>query len=194
MTVTEPGAPDRYAERDFGFWLFLMTDAVVFALLFATYAVLVQGTAGGPAGRDLFSLPHTFASTLLLLVSSTTFGFASLFAQTQERGAAILWLLVTGLLGAGFLVLTMREFGGMIAAGAGPGRSGFLSAFFVLVGTHALHVAAGLVCLIVMVAQVLVKGLTPPVLSRLYRTGLFWHLLDIVWIGVFSVVYLMGML
>jgi len=192
--MTAPAEPDRYAEREFRYWLFLMSDAVLFALLFATYAVLVDGTAGGPTGRDLFSLPRTFAATMVLLLSSTTFGFAALASRAGDPARD------RRLAGADrparrrFLALTLGEFFGMLAAGAGPQRSGFLSAFFVLVGTHAVHVAAGLACLLVMLAQLRLKGLTAPVLSRLHRLGLFWHFLDIVRIGVFSVVYLLGLL
>ena len=196
MSDTAMSAPvsARDEEKALGFWLYLMTDAILFALLFATYVVMTVGTAGGPTGHDLFSLPRTFAETMLLLVSSTTFGFATLAAGRGEGGAAIRWLLLTALLGIGFVALELSEFAGMIAAGAGPDRSGFLSAFFALVGTHGLHVSAGILCILVMVGQMLAKGLTAPVLSRLIRLGLFWHFLDIVWVGIFSVVYLPGVL
>jgi len=181
-------------EKAFGFWTYLMTDAVIFALLFATFVVMLRGTAGGPTGKDLFSLPHTFGETMLLLVSSTTFGFASLASRAGNRGAVVLWLFVTALLGLGFVGMEISEFSGMVAKGAGPDRSGFLSAFFTLVGTHGVHVSVGLIGIFVMVGQLLVKGLTVPVASRLFRLGLFWHFLDIVWIGIFSVVYLPGVL
>lgn len=187
-------AAEREEEKALGFWIYLMTDAVIFALLFATYVVMTAGIAGGPTGRDLFSLPHTFGETLLLLVSSTTFGFATLAAKRGEGATAIRWLALTALLGAGFVAMELMEFAGMIAVGAGPDRSGFLSAFFTLVGTHGLHVSVGIVCIAVMVGQILAKGLTAPVLSRLIRLGLFWHFLDIVWVGIFSVVYLPGVL
>ena len=192
--MTPAVEPARFDERATGFWLWLMTDAVTFALLFAAYAVLAGGTAGGPTGAQLFSLPRTFAETVLLLLSSATFGFASLAAADRERRATLLWLVVTGLLGAGFLALEIGELRGMAAAGAGPDRSGFLSAFFTLVGAHGAHVAAGLLCLAVMLGQIATKGLTPAVRSRLHRLGLFWHFLDIVWVGIFSVVYLPGVL
>jgi cytochrome o ubiquinol oxidase subunit 3 len=195
MTIAmDNAASARDEEKAFGFWIYLMTDAIIFALLFATYAVMLRGTAGGPTGRELFSLPHTFGETMLLLVSSTTFGFATLAARARDRKAAITMLLVTFALGAGFLAMELIEFRGMIAAGAPPQRSGFLSAFFTLVGTHGLHVAAGLVGILVMMGQILTKGITAPVYSRLFRLGLFWHFLDIVWIGIFSVVYLPGVL
>jgi cytochrome o ubiquinol oxidase subunit III len=189
----EPAA-EAAEEKALGFWIYLMTDATIFALLFATYAVMSRGTAGGPTGRDLFSLPHTFGETLLLLFSSTTFGFATLAVSARDRRGVILWLLLTIVLGLGFVGMEVQEFAGMIDAGAGPDRSGFLSAFFTLVGTHGLHVSLGMVCIVVMIAQVARKGLTGPVSSRLYRLGLFWHFLDIVWIGIFSVVYLPGVL
>jgi cytochrome o ubiquinol oxidase subunit III len=187
-------AMERSEEKAFGFWIYLMTDAIVFALLFATYAVMLRGTAGGPTGRELFSLPRTFGETLLLLFSSATFGFATLAARARDPKAAVRWLLLTFILGAGFVAVEIGEFRGMVAVGAGPDRSGFLSAFFTLVGTHGLHVSVGLICILVMVGQLRLKGLTEPVDSRLYRLGLFWHFLDIVWIGIFSVVYLPGVL
>ncbi|WP_346836607.1 cytochrome o ubiquinol oxidase subunit III [Microbulbifer sp. SAOS-129_SWC] len=185
---------EAYEERAFGFWLYLMSDAIIFALLFATYQIMANDTGGGPAGRDLFSLPHTFGETLMLLTSSLTFGLASLALDAGKRRWVLAWLAVTFLLGLGFVAMEVHEFHDMIAQGAGPGRSGFLSAFFTLVSTHGLHVSAGLVFIVVMVVQVVVKGLSQPVSSRLERLGLFWHFLDIVWIGIFSVVYLPGIL
>jgi cytochrome o ubiquinol oxidase subunit 3 len=193
-SAAEAEAAGRVEEKSFGFWLYLMSDAMIFALLFATYVVMLSGTAGGPSGKELFSLPRAFAETMLLLVSSTTFGLASVAAQARQRGAVIVWLLVTLALGLGFVGLEVSEFAGMIAADAGPDRSGFLSAFFVLVGTHGLHVSFGMLCIVVMIGQIMAKGLTAPVASRLFRVGLFWHFLDIVWIGIFSVVYLPGVL
>ena len=193
-SVIAAEAADRTEEKAFGFWLYLMSDAMIFALLFATYVVMMSGTAGGPSGHELFSLPRAFAETMLLLISSTTFGFATLAVSAKQRGAVLGWLLVTLVFGLGFITLELQEFTGMIAAGAGPDRSGFLSAFFTLVGTHGLHVSFGMICILVMVGQVTVKGLTAPVASRLFRLGLFWHFLDIVWIGIFFVVYLPGVL
>lgn len=190
----ETQSVERSEEKTFGFWIYLMTDAIIFALLFSTYVVMIEGTAGGPTGRDLFNLPRTFGETLQLLFSSATFGFATLAARARRAWAAILLLLLTFILGAGFVALEMLEFRGMIAIGAGPDRSGFLSAFFTLVGTHGLHVSVGLVCILVIIGQIMLKGLTEPVGSRLYRLGLFWHFLDIVWIGIFSIVYLPGVL
>jgi len=185
---------DGRDEKAFGFWVYLMSDAIIFALLFATYLVLSGNTAGGPGGKELFDLKRAFGETMLLLLSSATFGFATLAMIARDKNGVLLWLSVTFLLGAGFVALEIGEFRGMIDAGAGPDRSGFLSAFFTLVGTHGVHVSTGLICILVMGAQVMSKGLTNPVVSRLFRLGLFWHFLDIVWIGIFSVVYLPGVL
>ena len=197
-TVPAPtGAEDareRAEAKALGFWLYLMTDAVIFALLFATYVVMLRGTAGGPTGKDLFDLTRTFGETMLLLFSSATFGLAMLGANRDDRRAAILWLLATLVLALGFVAMELVEFAGMIGKGAGPDRSGFLSAFFTLVGTHGLHVSLGMLCVVVMIGQIAVKGFTGPVRSRLYRLSLFWHFLDIVWIGIFSIVYLGGVL
>lgn len=179
-------------EREFGFWIYLMSDAIIFSLLFATYAVMVGRTAGGPNARGLFDLAHAFAETMLLLCSSLTFGLASLSAHARNKGAVLFWLAVTFALGVGFVGMEIVEFHGMVMVGAGPQRSGFLSSFFTLVATHGLHVTMGLVWIVVLGCQLLVNGLTAPVASRLHRLGLFWHFLDIVWIGIFSVVYLPG--
>ena len=192
--VAHLGGGEEFEEREFGFWLYLMTDAVIFALLFATYVIMSGNIATGPDAKSLFSLSHTAGETLLLLCSSVTFGFATLASLAGQSGRVIHWLIVTILLGAGFVAMEIVEFAGMISAGAGPGTSGFLSAFFTLVGTHGLHVSLGIVGIAVMVVQIAAKGLTNPVRSRLYRLGLFWHFLDIVWIGIFSVVYLPGVM
>ena len=180
--------------REFGFWVYLMTDAIIFALLFATYVVLSQNSAAGPTSRDLFDLSHTAGETALLLISSLTFGLAAIAMAADQTARVIQWLVVTLVLGLGFLAMELIEFQGMIAQGAGPDVSGFLSAFFTLVGTHGLHVAFGIVGICVMIGQIMVKGLTLPVRSRIFRLGLFWHFLDIVWIGIFSVVYLPGVM
>jgi cytochrome o ubiquinol oxidase subunit III len=190
----EPAAPDVYEQRAFGFWLYLMSDAIIFSLLFATYAVMARNNAGGPTANTLFSLPNAFAETMLLLFSSITFGMATLAMKAGERERMLAWLLVTFLLGLGFVGLEIREFHGMVRAGAGPDRSGFLSAFFTLVGTHGLHVTFGLIWILIMTSQVIIKGMTAPVTSRFVRLGLFWHFLDIIWIGIFSIVYLPGIL
>ena len=190
----EPATPDVYEQRAFGFWLYLMSDAILFSLLFATYAVMARNNAGGPTVHTLFSLPNAFGETMLLLFSSITFGLATLAMKSGEKERMLSWLLVTFLLGLGFVGLEIREFHGMVRAGAGPDRSGFLSAFFTLVGTHGLHVTFGLIWILIMTSQVIIKGLTIPVASRFLRLGLFWHFLDIIWIGIFSIVYLPGIL
>jgi cytochrome o ubiquinol oxidase subunit III len=194
--AAEARAPevDVYEEKAFGFWLYLMSDAIIFALLFATYVVMAPNHAGGPTGKDVFSLGRAFAETMLLLCSSITFGFATVAVRLGNQRVGLTWLAVTFVLGAGFLALEISEFTGMYQQGAGPQRSGFLSAFFTLVGTHGLHVSMGLTWIVIMSIQVLMKGLTEPVVSRLFRLGLFWHFLDIVWVGIFSVVYLPGMI
>jgi cytochrome o ubiquinol oxidase subunit 3 len=190
----EQSESEVYEQRAFGFWLYLMSDAIIFSLLFATYVVMAQNYAGGPTGKTLFNLKNAFGETMLLLFSSITFGFASL-AMTSGQAARVLgWLVVTFVLGLGFVGLEIREFYGLVQVGAGPDRSGVLSAFFTLVGTHGLHVSFGLIWIVIMASQVMVKGLTPPVASRLFRLGLFWHFLDIIWVGIFSVVYLPGVL
>jgi cytochrome o ubiquinol oxidase subunit III len=198
MSVAHLSAHEREAaeiqeQRAFGFWLYLMSDAVIFALLFATYGIMIPGTAGGPTGKQLFDLDNAALETALLLTSSLTFGFASLFARAGRRVEVLRWLAVTFLLGLGFVILEVREFMGLIAQGAGPDRSGFLSAFFTLVGTHGVHVSMGLLWILVLSFQVATKGLTLPVTSRLLRLGLFWHFLDIAWVGIFSIVYLPGL-
>ena len=190
----EAAEEEAFENRAFGFWLYLMSDAIIFALLFATYMVMVDNTAGGPDGKAVFSLSNAFFETLLLLFSSITFGFASLSLAAGKRAELQIWLLVTFILGAGFVALEIREFTGLVAIGAGPQTSGFLTSFFTLVGTHGLHVSFGLIFILVMMTQVALRGLTPHAASRIYRLGLFWHFLDIVWIGIFSIVYLPGVL
>jgi cytochrome o ubiquinol oxidase subunit III len=174
----------------FGFWLFLLSDIIMFAALFAAYAVLSDATAGGPTGPELFEKPRVFLETLCLLTSSVTCGFGTLAMFRADVRATYLWMGITFLLGLSFLTIEGREFAGMVAAGAGPSHSAFLSAFFVLVGTHGLHVTVGLIWLVIMMLQVMTLGLKPMVTRRLYCFGLFWHALDIVWIGVFTIVYL----
>ena len=192
--ATGVGEVDTYEEKALGFWLYLMSDAIIFALLFATYVVMAPNHAGGSTGKDVFSLGRAFAETMLLLCSSITFGFATVAVRLRNQQVVLTWLAVTFVLGAAFIALEIGELTGMYQQGAGPQRSGFLSAFFTLVGTHGLHVSMGLVWILILSLQVLVKGLSPPVTSRLFRLGLFWHFLDIVWIGIFSIVYLPGVL
>jgi len=177
-------------ERAYGFWIYLMSNAIVFALLLATFVVMSHNIADGPDGHTLFRLPHTFAKTILLLASSTTFGFASVAIATGLRRRTLAWLSVTFLLGLGFVAMEIWEFYDMAVAGAGPWRSGFLSAFFTLVGTHGAQVSVALIWIVLLGCEVALRGLNPFVASRLRRLGLFWHFLDIVWIGIFSIVYL----
>lgn len=177
-------------EKTYGFWIGLMSDAIIFALLLATFVVISHDTADGPGGHALFRLPRTFAQTMLLLASSTTFGFASIAIAAGQRRRTQTWLGVTFLLGLGFVAMEISEFHGMAVAGAGPWRSGFLSAFFTLVGTHGTHVSVGLLWIVLLACEVAVRGLNPFVASRLYRLGLFWHFLVVVWIAILSVVYL----
>lgn len=177
-----------------GFWIYLMSDSLIFGVLFACYAVYGHSYAAGPSGADLFELPLLAVSTAALLLSSITYGFAMLEAARQRTGAVLAWLAVTGVLGLAFLGLEVHEFTAMIAEGAGPGRSAFLSSFFTLVGTHGLHVTFGIIWLVTMMAQVRKFGLTTDNLRRLACLSMFWHFLDLVWIGVFSFVYLIGVL
>jgi len=177
-----------------GFWLYLMSDCLVFACLFACYGVLGRSYAAGPSGADLFDLPTVAVNTSLLLLSSITYGFAVLEMQDNRRGATLAWLAVTGLLGAGFVGVELHEFGHLIHEGAGPQRSAFLSSFFTLVGTHGLHVSFGIVWLVTLMIQVARHGLIAANQRRLMCLSMFWHFLDVVWIGVFTFVYLMGVL
>jgi cytochrome o ubiquinol oxidase subunit 3 len=179
----------------FGFWIFLMSDAVIFALLFATYGVMLPATAGGPTPTSVFKIGPTFAETLLLLTSSLTYGMASVaMKHGSPLGGIHRWLAVTLLLGLIFLAFEWHDFSDMFAQGAYPTRSGFLSAFFGLVPLHGLPVIAGIVWILVMMVQLRVFGLDARVKINLLRLGLFWHFLDIVWIAIFSTVYLPGLL
>jgi cytochrome o ubiquinol oxidase subunit 3 len=176
----------------YGFWIFLLSDIIMFSGLFAAYAVLSRNTAGGPTGHELFDLRNVFIETACLLLSSYTCGLGALSAERQHRGRFFVFAALTFLLGAAFLFIEISEFVGMIDKGAGPSRSAFLSSFFTLVGMHGAHVTSGLLWLVYMVAQVMIKGLRPHVLRRLLCFSLFWHALDIIWVGVFTMVYLMG--
>jgi cytochrome o ubiquinol oxidase subunit III len=175
-----------------GFWIYLMSDCVLFASIFAAFVVLRENLNGGPAGRDLFDLSFVAIETGLLLVSSLTYGLAMIAAGQGNLRTVFVWLALTFLCGLGFLGMEVHEFGKLVAEGAGPDRSGFLSGFFTLVGTHGLHVTSGLVWMAVMFAQLALRGLTAESRTRLLCLSLFWHFLDIVWIGVFSIVYLLG--
>jgi cytochrome o ubiquinol oxidase subunit III len=176
----------------YGFWIFILSDIVMFSALFAAYAVLSGNTAGGPTGPELFNLRNVFILTMCLLLSSYTCGIMMLSAEQGHLERFAMFAVLTFVLGAAFLVLELSEFAGMVRTGAGPSRSAFLSAFFTLVGMHGAHVASGLVWLVYMGAQAAAKSLGPVVLRRLLCFSLFWHALDIVWIGVMTLVYLMG--
>lgn len=187
-------AAETAAKTTFGFWLYIMTDCVLFASLFATFAVLRNNTFGGPSGAQLFSLPYVLTETLILLTSSFTCGLAILAAQRRDKQQVLLWFGLTFLLGAAFLTLELSEFHKLAAAGDSWRRSGFLSAFFTLVGTHGLHITIGLLWMAVMMAQVVKHGLKATTVRRLTLLSIFWHFLDVVWIFIFTIVYLMGAL
>jgi cytochrome o ubiquinol oxidase subunit 3 len=175
-----------------GFWIYLMSDCILFASVFAGYAVLKDGTAGGPNGRELFDLPYVAVETALLLISSLTYGLAMISMEANKLKGTIGWLVLTALCGLGFMGMEIHEFAKLIAEGNGPNRSAFLSGFFTLVGTHGLHVTSGLIWMGAMFVHLFRRGLTPQNRIRLMCLSLFWHFLDIIWIGVFTIVYLMG--
>jgi cytochrome o ubiquinol oxidase subunit 3 len=177
-----------------GFWIYLLSDLMIFGCLFATFGVLGRSFAAGPSGADLFDLKLVAVNTAVLLVSSITYGFAMIAMQNRSKRGLIGWLVVTGLLGAAFLAIELYEFHHFIHIGAGPQRSAFLSSFFALVGTHGLHVFFGVIWLIVLCLQVRKHGLTRANTRRVACLSMFWHFLDVVWIGVFTFVYLMGSL
>ena len=177
-----------------GFWIYLMSDCLIFACLFAMYGVLGSNYAGGPAPKDLFELPLVALNTSMLLLSSITYGFAMLAMERRQVRMTQLWLGITGLFGAIFLGIELYEFATLIHEGATPQRSAFLSAFFTLVGTHGLHVTFGIIWLVTLMVQVGRHGLIQANKRRLMCLSLFWHFLDVIWIGVFTFVYLLGML
>jgi cytochrome o ubiquinol oxidase subunit 3 len=189
----EPHHPEGSSTM-LGFWMYLMSDCLIFACLFATYAVLGGNYAAGPGPRDLFDLPLVALNTAMLLFSSITYGFAMLAMEKNKVAATQAWLAITGLFGLAFLSIEMYEFAHLIHEGATPMRSGFLSAFFTLVGTHGLHVTFGCIWLVTLMVQVARHGLIPANQRRLMCLSMFWHFLDVIWIGVFTFVYLMGML
>jgi cytochrome o ubiquinol oxidase subunit III len=204
VTNTEDAAPIFYLldEHDhaeggstmLGFWLYLMSDCLIFAMLFATYGVLGGNFAAGPAPKDLFDLPLVALNTSMLLLSSITYGFAMLEMENGRVRAMQGWLAVTGLFGLAFLGIELSEFAHFIREGATPQRSAFLSSFFTLVGTHGLHVTFGLVWLVTLMTQVARHGLIEANRRRLMCLSMFWHFLDVIWIGVFTFVYLLGVL
>jgi len=194
MPSEEPGVqlPSRQHVTGFGFYLYLLSDGILFAALFAVFAVLRTATDGGPDGHMLFSSRNAFIETACLLTSSFTCGIAMLACDRRNKFVALVGFLVTGVLGLAFLTLEIHEFADLIAKGDGPGRSAFLSSFFTLVSTHGLHVTCGLLWLGVLLVQFLLRGFTPAILRRFLCFSLFWHVLDVVWIGVFTFVYLVG--
>jgi len=184
---------DTREEMVFGFWVFMMSDLILFGLLFGTYVTMLGGTAGGPGPGELFELKSAFIETMLLLISSFTFGMASLALKYRnDRKVLVIWLLVTLLLGLGFLAHELYDFHKMFTEGGVPSRSGFLSSFFSLVPLHGLHVTGACIWLIAILGQIAVYGVDSFVKSSLLRLAILWHFLDIVWIGIFSLVYLGG--
>ena len=202
ITATQDAVPHGvdHAHHDdgsktlLGFWIYLMSDCLIFSALFATFAVLSNATAGGPNGKELFDLSYVLGETMLLLVSSFTFGVAMLNMHAGHRNKVIGWLFITFLFGAAFVAMEIHEFAHLIHEGAGPDRSAFLSSYFTLVGTHGLHVTCGLIWIVVMMDMIRRYGLSDVVIRRLSCLSLFWHFLDVVWICVFTIVYLRGVL
>jgi len=190
-TAAEHDANDKTI---FGFWVYLMTDCVLFACLFATYAVLHANTAGGPSGAELFKLPAVLAETLILLTSSFTCGLAMLAVHKGKKAHVLAGFAVTFLLGAAFLAIELSEFRSLVIEGNSWWRSGFLSSFFTLVGTHGLHITIGLLWMVVMMVRLIRQGFSRNMLRRLTMLSMFWHFLDIIWIFIFTIVYLMGAL
>jgi cytochrome o ubiquinol oxidase subunit 3 len=176
----------------FGFWIYIMTDCVLFASLFATYAVLHNNTFGGEPGSTLFGMPFVLTETLLLLTSSFTCGLAVLAARERDRRMTIIWLLITYVLGISFLGMELHEFSNLVSEGNSWRRSAFLSSFFTLVGTHGLHITIGLIWSVVLMLKISAGGFSRSLLRRLTMFSMFWHFLDIVWIFIFTIVYLMG--
>ena len=189
---SEAGPASKRIVTGYGFWIFLLSDFVIFASLFATFGVLVHNTAGGPSTHDLFDLKEVAVETFSLLISSYACGVASIAASRHNAGAFYIAMLATAAFGAVFLGIEMKEFHSLVAEGAGPQRSAFLSSFFALVGCHGLHVSLGMLWLFTMIAQVFAKGFRPDILRRILCFSLFWHALDIIWVGIFTAVYLYG--
>jgi cytochrome o ubiquinol oxidase subunit III len=192
LAAVHSGPASKRIVTGYGFWIFILSDMVMFSAFFATYAVLLGKTAGGPSGRELFDLRNVAIETGFLLASSFACGLATIAADTRSAKWFQVAMAVTCVLGLGFLAIEGREFASLVARGAGPTRSAFLSAFFTLVGCHGLHVSAGILWLLTMMAQVFTKGFRADILRRILCFALFWHALDIIWIAVFTVVYLLG--
>jgi cytochrome o ubiquinol oxidase subunit 3 len=178
--------------KSLGFWIYLMTDCVLFASLFATYIVLRDATNGGPGGQELFEMPFVLIETMILLLSSFVCGMAVLAAKVRNKPLTLFLLAITFVLGAGFLAMELSEFSKLASEGHGWQASAFLSAFFTLVGTHGFHIAVGLLWVGVMIWQLIRRGFTPGVTRRLLLFSLFWHFLDVIWIFIFTIVYLIG--
>ncbi len=185
---------DTFSKTVLGFWMYLMTDCLVFAALFTTYAVLHNSTFGGPSSRELFNLSTSFIETMILLFSSVTCGFAVLSAVHGKKNQAVAWMAITFLLGASFVAIELHEFNHLVQEGNSWRRSAFLSSFFTLVGTHGLHVSIGLLWMLVMMFQVFLSGINLYTFRRLVLFSMFWHFLDLVWIFIFTFVYLMGVI
>ena len=191
-SIAHAGPASKRIVTGYGFWIFLLSDMVMFSCFFASYAVLRGQTAGGPSGAQLFDLKNVAVETGCLLLSSFTCGLASIAADVRNKALFQLAMAITCVLGLAFLSIEGREFAGLVARGAGPSRSAFLSAFFTLVGCHGVHVSAGILWLLTMMAQVFAKGFRADIQRRFLCFALFWHALDIIWVAVFSVVYLLG--
>lgn len=185
---------ERFDRATFGFWVYLMTDCILFACLFATYIVLHNNTNGGPSSKALFDLPYILSETLILLSSSFTVGIAALAMEKNKSRKTILWLLSTFILGALFLYLELNEFKHLVHEGNSWTASGFLSGYFTLVGTHGAHILAGLIAIAVMIGQIIFHGITPSTFRRVTCVSMFWHFLDLIWIFIFTIVYLMGVI
>jgi cytochrome o ubiquinol oxidase subunit 3 len=194
MSQVSALAEERNTKSILGFWVYIMTDCVLFASLFAVYAVIHKNTFGGPSGAQLFSLPYVLTETIILLTSSFSCGLAILSLRRNDKNKVVLWFSLTFLMGIAFLIMELTEFRHLAATGNSWTRSGFLSSYFVLVGTHGLHITAGLIWMGVMTAKVWTTGLTRGNMRRLTLLSLFWHFLDIIWIFIFTIVYLMGAL
>ncbi len=193
-TRTPDPHQDTFSKTSLGFWIYMMTDCLLFMTLFCTYAVLHEGTFGGPSSKDLFDLSTAFKETIILLVSSVTCGLSVLASVNSKKNQVIFWLAITGILGAVFVAIELLEFSQLVNEGHLWSESAFLSSFFTLVGTHGLHISVGLLWIAVMIGQVFIKGITVITFRRLVLFSMFWHFLDLIWIFIFTFVYLMGVI